>query len=101
MAILPQSRYNQGALVRVPDSSGQYNLTVFRQVPTASIPFTLYIWTEGDRVDLVSQQFYGNPALWWAIFDVNPELIDPLNVPAGTIVRIPSNPQMGEGTLVQ
>jgi hypothetical protein len=49
----------------------------------------------------VAAQLLGNSSLWWAIFDINPEIIYPLNIPPGTVVRIPNNPVMGQGTLVQ
>jgi len=103
MSIDPQSRYSQpsASLVRVPDSSNTYNLTVFRTVPLASIQFSLYVWQSGDRVDMVAARQYGNPSLWWAIFDINPEIIDPTNIPPGTIVRLPAAPVMGQGTLLQ
>lgn len=101
--ITPQSRYNaQGTtVVRMPDSSGTYNLTALRTIPPSLSSYTLYTWQAGNRPDLVAAQLLGNPALWWSIFDINPEIIYPLNIPPGTVVRIPSNPVMGQGTLVQ
>jgi len=103
MSITPQSRYNaQGSsIVRVPNASGTYNLTVLRTVPSSFPSFRLYVWKASDRPDLVAQETLGNPLLWWSIFDINPEIIYPLNIPAGTAVRIPSSPVMGQGTLIQ
>lgn len=103
MAITPQSRYSQyGASVsRVPDSNGNYQLTVTRLLPISFSSFTLYVWRETDRPDLIASRFLGNPSLWWAIFDINPEIIYPLSVPAGTVVRIPLGPVAGQGTLLQ
>jgi len=103
VSILPQSRYSaQGAtVVRLPNSSGTYNLTVLRTVPSSVSGYTLYTWQAGNRPDLVASQLLGNPQLWWAIFDINPEIIYPLNIPPGTVVRIPNSPVMGQGTLVQ
>ena len=103
MTILIQSRYNaQGAsVVRMPNSEGTYNLTALRTVPASNSPYALYVWKAGDRPDLVAYEKLGNAALWWSIFDINPELIYPLNIPAGTAVRIPAAPVMGQGTLIQ
>lgn len=103
MAVTSQSRYNAtgATLVRLPNSAGTYNLSVLRAIPAATVPYTLYIWKQSDRPDLVAFETLGNSALWWAIFDINPELIYPLNIPAGTVIRIPSTPVMGQGTLVQ
>lgn len=102
MTILPQSRYIQNSVTtRVADSEGTYNLTVFRTTPQTSGVFRLYIWQIGDRPDSVAEKFLGDPGLWWAIFDVNPELIYPLSVPPSTVVRIPTGPVLGQGTLNQ
>lgn len=103
MSIGPQSRYNaQGSsIVRVANAAGQYNLTVLRTVPPSLASYELYVWKASDRPDLVAQEKFGNPQLWWAIFDINPEIIYPLNIPAGTAVRIPTSPVMGQGTLIQ
>lgn len=101
MSIALQSRYQQGTLVRLPDSSGTFNLSVLRTVPASQSSFTLYIWQAGDRPDLVAQEQLGNPSLWWAIFDINPGLIYPLNIAPGTVIRIPTAPVMGQGTLIQ
>lgn len=98
--ILPQSRYNHGTVTRMPNSSGTYNLTVLRNVPASNSTFSLYIWRAGDRPDLVASLLLGNPSLWWAIFDINPGMIYPLNIEPGTVVRIPTNPVMGQGTLL-
>lgn len=103
MGVLPSSRYAAfgASIVRLPDSSGTYNLSVLRTLQPANAQYFLYQWQYGDRPDLVAYRLLGNPLLWWAIFDLNPELINPLNVPAGTLVRIPTAPVMGQGTLTQ
>jgi hypothetical protein len=55
-----------------------------------TINYFEYAWVEGDRLDLVSQEFYQNPSFWWFILDKNPEIIDPNNITPGTILRIES-----------
>jgi hypothetical protein len=101
MALYPQSRYTQGTLVRLPNSDGVYNLSSLRTVPGSSSAFTLYIWQPGDRPDIVAQDTLGNPNLWWTIFDIHPEIICPLGIAPGTVVRIPVQPTMAQGTLLQ
>jgi hypothetical protein len=97
-----QSRYSRGTITRLQDSSGNYNLSVLRSIPaTANIGFKLYIWKQGDRPDLVAFRLLGDSRLWWSIFDINSEIIYPLLIEPGTIVRIPNNPVMGQGTLNQ
>lgn len=102
MSILPQSRYNTGTVIeRLPNSGGVYNITVLRTVPSSFVSYKLYTWKTGDRPDLVAFTQLGNANLWWSIFDINPEIIYPLNIPPGTIVRIPAGSVMGQGTLIQ
>lgn len=52
------------------------------------------------RLDLLSQQFYGVPDLWWVIARAN-AIIDPLLGPAlGQIIRIPTKARLAtEGVL--
>lgn len=52
------------------------------------------------RLDLISNDFYGTPHLWWVIALVN-DIIDPLvSVPEGTKIRIPTRERLAsEGIL--
>ena len=43
---------------------------------------------ETDRIDNVATRFYGEPNLWWVILDMNPEILNPQNIPPGTQLRI-------------
>jgi len=47
----------------------------------------LLIATEGDRCDLLSQEYYGTPEFWWFIATVNK--LSTNNIPVGTQLRIP------------
>jgi nucleoid-associated protein YgaU len=48
------------------------------------------------RMDLISQQFYGTPDLWWAIARVN-GILDPLLGPAlGQVLRIPAKARLAQ-----
>jgi hypothetical protein len=42
------------------------------------------------RPDLVSNQFYGTPDLWWRIMEVN-KMIDIMEFRSGRNIRIPNN----------
>lgn len=51
-----------------------------------------YVTTiDGDRLDLIANQFYGDVRLWWIITQANPNTLrrDSYNVPAGLEIRIP------------
>lgn len=45
---------------------------------------------EGDRLDLLSQQFYSTPEFWWILAQANSLGKGSLTVPAGIQIRIPS-----------
>ena len=53
------------------------------------------ISTEGDRLDNLAFQFYGDPNLWWYIAKANN--ITAMNVPAGTSLRIPASTDFAFG----
>ena len=43
----------------------------------------------GQRLDEVAHQFYGDPSLWRLVASLN-GIADPMHVPAGTVLRLPS-----------
>ena len=47
----------------------------------------LLIATQGDRCDLISQEYYGRSDLWWFIASVNN--LKSNNIEAGTQLRVP------------
>ena len=52
------------------------------------------ITTQGDRYDLLAQQYYKDVSLWWVISLANYELaFDSICIPPGTQLRIPSQLQ--------
>lgn len=59
-------------------------------VPEAGVP----------RLDLLSNDFYSTPELWWVLASVN-NIIDPLtSVPQGTGIRVPTKERLAaEGIL--
>jgi len=48
------------------------------------------ITTDGDRLDLLAQQFYNDSSLWWIIAIANPVLKqNSIFPPAGSQIRVP------------
>tara|TARA_R100000030_G_scaffold64017_1_gene48725 strand:- start:249 stop:518 length:270 start_codon:yes stop_codon:yes gene_type:complete len=47
----------------------------------------LLIATQGDRCDLIAQEYYGTTELWWYIASVNN--LSSNNIEAGTQLRVP------------
>ena len=49
----------------------------------------LLISTEGDRCDLLSQEYYGTPDFWWFIANANK--LSSNTIPSGIQIRIPTS----------
>lgn len=45
---------------------------------------------DGDRIDNLAQQFYGDPRLWWVIAVANDKELLPVQLNTGDKLRIPS-----------
>jgi hypothetical protein len=89
--IFLDSRYADGKIIRPYNVLRKtYELTVLRDFPDIVSQFTSYQWVEGDRIDTVSARFFGEPEYWWQILDANPEIINGMEIPIGTILRIPN-----------
>lgn len=94
MAIYSGSRYEYSVLAYAP--AGMFSPEVVRPVlfyyfdDIGTITYSNYEWKVGDRIDLVAFNTYRNSRMWWVILEHNPEIIDPTDIPAGTILRIPN-----------
>ena len=55
----------------------------------------LHTWQEGDSLDLLARQYYGQEALWWLIADANPTRF-PEDWRPGDQLRVP--PLIGAST---
>lgn len=83
------SRYYRLRVVK-EDDGASYDETM----RTVNIPlYSDDIYYEVDartknRLDLISASIYGTPLLWWVIAYAS-DIDDPLNVPIGTMLRIP------------
>jgi phage tail protein X len=53
-----------------------------------------YVYTvQGDRYDILAQQYYSDSSLWWIISIANDSLLqNSLIIPEGLQIRIPDNP---------
>ena len=71
-----------------------YSTTLYQRIPESDSDLHL-IATEGDRLDNLANQFYGDPNLWWYIGKANN--LTSMNIPAGTSLRIPASTQFAVG----
>ena len=70
----------------------QYKGTI--KYPSIPLSFEdIYVYsTQGDRFDILAQQYYSDSSLWWVISSANGELKqDSYYIPEGTQIRIPQN----------
>ena len=83
--IYVNSRYYDGDLYQKDNK-----IFVTRSFPVNnSVRILGYIWRQNDRPDQVASYFLNDPNSWSVIMDLNPHIMDPLNIPAGTPIRIP------------
>jgi hypothetical protein len=64
------------------------------QIDTSAQPDDIFhTAVEGDRVDLIAYRYLGRAELWWIICDYN-DIFFPLEIAAGTVMRLPSVEQV-------
>ena len=87
---MPISRYtytNQGKL-----KTGERFIKSTLYPPIPRSPDDFYIISRpGDRLDLLSQEFYKTPAYWWVIAIANSFVKASLYIPPNEQIRIPGN----------
>ena len=71
-----------------------YGTTLYQRVPETNGDLHV-ISTEGDRLDNLAFQFYGDSSLWWYIAKAND--LNSINVPAGKSLRIPASADSAVG----
>ena len=75
-------------------TEGGKNFKSTTKYPDIPLSFDdIYVYTNmGDRFDIIAQNSFGDPSLWWIISIANPQL--PQNTmypPLGSQIRIPRN----------
>lgn len=89
--IYADSRYADGYLQKSFDArNNRYTVGVLRAFPDTAASFYYYTWTSRDRLDKLARERLGNADQWWRILDFNPEIGNALDIPVGTVIRIPS-----------
>lgn len=89
MTIYQGSRYEDSPVVSVRKTEESWVPTVFR--PTGSLLSTRgEIHTvEGETLQHLAARFFNDAEKWWILADVNPQILYPDDIPAGTVLRIP------------
>ena len=77
-----------------PQTKSKYDTTIYDSIPEENDDIFV-ITTEGDRLDLLAEQFYRDRTLWWYIANANN--ISTMNLEPGTSLRIPNNTEFAKG----
>lgn len=83
-------RYEDIQTQRTLNGKVGYLPTLYPSVTLSNEDYYI-IAREEDRMDLVAQDFYGDPTLWWVIAMANDVPGDTMYPPLGFQLRIPSN----------
>jgi phage tail protein X len=86
------NRYQNIPIIKNLGGTRYYRDNKYPRIPL-SVDDIYVETTIGDRLDLLSLQYYGDPSLWWIISIANENLSqNSLYIPEGSQLRIPSNP---------
>ena len=80
--------------VRTLDRKRTYKALKYPEIPL-SINDLYVITNDGDRLDLLANQFYQDVDMWWIIATANPGVVkrDTFNLKPGLQIRIPTSTQ--------
>ena len=87
--------------ITVIDKKQVYRTVRYPEVPLSNNDVYVYT-TQGDRFDILANQYYADQSLWWIISIANTAVAgtslpsdlpqNSLVIPEGTQIRIPNNP---------
>jgi hypothetical protein len=93
------NRYQPIPIIRT-DNKPSYQTTRYPEVPLSDNDIYVYT-TQGDRFDVLANQYYGDQSLWWVISIANTAVAgtslpsdlpqDSLIIPEGMQIRIPAD----------
>ena len=80
-----KSRYDKAPVTR-KNNRDCYGTVVYEPIPEKNTDFFV-MTTDGDRLDLLANEYYDDPNMWWFIAHVNN--LKTMNCEVGTYLRIP------------
>ena len=88
-----KSRYYGGYPGRVLGPlTNEYSSYIYRRFNVAEdTRYSFYQIVEGDRLDILAYELYGDSGLWHKILDVNPDIHDGWELVPGSVIRVPRN----------
>ena len=85
------NRYQDISQTKI-DGKVVYKTSRYPEIPLS--PDDIYVYTvQGDRFDILAQQFYQDSSLWWVISIANANILNQssLVIPGGIQIRIPAS----------
>ncbi|MMZ51282.1 hypothetical protein D1872_130170 [compost metagenome] len=90
MAVYVGSRF-EGAYTFLDEDTG---ITYLDPIPvpkySADMEDMVIVIDEGMRLDLIANEFYGDPDYEWVIMEANPGLTSPFEIKPGDQIYVPS-----------
>lgn len=92
MTIYLGSRYENSTVDFFNTSpDGDQNVVVFGDIYFyETLSFSEHVFVDGEKLSNIANDVYNKPDRWWLILDNNPQIVDPFNIPVGTVLRIPN-----------
>ena len=90
------NRYNNINITKTPeDPRLRYVVTKYPIIPLG--PLDVYVFTtQGDRYDIIAQNYYSDSTLWWIINRANPNQdANSIFPTVGAQIRIPAFDRVG------
>lgn len=86
----PNSRYATASIITTVGPNDDTRQEMKVPFPRSKIvTYTYHRVVDGQRIDVIANEYYGDGRLWWVIADANPEVFDWLDLEAGQIIRVP------------
>ena len=92
MPIFKGSRYYYAPIdyVAIEEDTAAFPVVGYEFPSGGALQFVYHVVVEGERLDQISNKYYGRPSMWWSILEVNPHVDNPLNITPGTVLRVPA-----------
>lgn len=71
-------------------SNSNISRSIYFAIENEQINYSVHVLEEGERLDTLSGQFYGDSSYWW-ILAASSGIGWGLQVPPGTIIKVPTN----------
>ena len=84
------SRYQNNQIQKLKDGREVYRTRIYPNIPLKDTDMYI-VSQEGDRLDTLAYQYYGDQSLWWILATANNIHDASFAVEDGTILRVPKD----------